>query len=75
MTLALLVIAFFVNVPLVHEGPVHLWHEAPALVVITALVDLFVLAFAVGSVRRRVRSLLEAAAEGEAERPDADRAD
>lgn len=53
--LALLVIAFFVNVPLVAQGPVHLWHAAPALVVLTAVIDLFLLGVTGITLRRRHR--------------------
>ncbi|GAB2979715.1 hypothetical protein [Nocardioides montaniterrae] len=57
--LAILLIAFFVNVPLVAQGPVGLWDEAPALVVITAAIDVFLVVVVAFSIRRRLRELVQ----------------
>lgn len=57
--LAVLVIAFFVNVPVVHEGPATLWREAPALVVLAGMVDLFLVAMIGVSIRRRWRDSVQ----------------
>lgn len=51
--LAAVLIVFFVNAPLVREHPGHLWHEAPLLVVVAVVVDLYVLGFLALSWRRR----------------------
>lgn len=57
--LAVLLIAFFVNVPVVATGPVDLWHAAPVLLVVAVLVDVFLVVFVVASVRRRLRELVQ----------------
>jgi hypothetical protein len=59
MIVALLLIAFFVNVPVVSVGPVDLWHEAPVLLVLAGLVDVFLVGFVVASLRRRLRELVQ----------------
>lgn len=57
MILALLLIAFFVNVPLVSVGPVELWRTAPVLLVLVGVVDVFLVGVVVAGLRRRLRTL------------------
>ena len=59
MKLAVLLIAFFVNVPVVASGPVDLWHQAPVLLVVAAVIDVFLVVFVVASIRRRLRELVQ----------------